>query len=85
LPRLLEARGLSIRRLADSMDIDPTHLSRVVRSAGKVPSRELARRAALALELPYDYFPEYREAVVVERIRRNPAFRDDLYDELTHR
>jgi hypothetical protein len=50
--------------------------------AYKTPSSELARRIALALDLPEDYFPEYREAFVIERIKTNPELRDELYARL---
>lgn len=56
------------------------HLSRVVRGADyKAVSTDLARRVALALGLPEDYFPEYREGVVIERVKTDPHYRDRLY------
>jgi hypothetical protein len=39
----------------------------------------LTRRVAIALGLTEDYFSEYREAFVIERIQRDPALRDRLY------
>lgn len=81
LPDLLEERGLSIRAIARAADVDPAHLSRVLRGVrGKTPSPELARRVAEALGLPRDYFPEWREAVILHRIREDPALRDRIYD-----
>ncbi len=43
------------------------------------PSADLAQRVAEALDLPADYFVEYREAVVIDEIRINPALRERLY------
>jgi len=40
------------------------------------------RRVADALELPHDYFPELREAAVIERLKTDPELRDKLYREL---
>jgi transcriptional regulator with XRE-family HTH domain len=81
LPGLLEDRGLSIRAIARAADVDAAHLSRVLRGArGKTTSPELARRVAEALGLPSDYFPEWREAVILRRIREDPALRDRIYD-----
>jgi lambda repressor-like predicted transcriptional regulator len=83
LPGLLQERGYSLRRLAREAGVDPSHLSRVIRRVSyKTPSPELTRKVAEALGLPKDYFPEYRQAVVVERIRRDSRLRERLYAEL---
>jgi transcriptional regulator with XRE-family HTH domain len=84
LPRLLRERGMSLRGLASEIAISDSHLSRVVRKADyKTASPDLTRRVAVALGLPPDYFPEFREARVVERVKRDAALRNRLYDELT--
>ena len=81
LPGLLKERGMSIRAIARAAEVDPAHLSRVLRGArGKTTSPELARRVAEALDLPSDYFPEWREAVIIERIHDDPRLRDRIYD-----
>ena len=51
---------------------------------GKTAGPDLARRIAQALDLPEDFFPEYREAAVFERLRGNGDLRDELYDRLTN-
>ena len=80
---LLAERRLSQRKLAQLVDLNPAHLSRVIRGADKAkPSIDLIRRIAQALDLPDGYFPEQREAAVIEMIRRNPALRDELYARL---
>jgi hypothetical protein len=43
------------------------------------------QRIARELDLPADYFPEVREAFVIERIKRDPALRDSLYARLRRR
>jgi transcriptional regulator with XRE-family HTH domain len=81
LPRLLDERRLTLRALARSVGVDHAHLSRVLRQRdGKRPTAELAVRIAKALELPEDFFVEFREAAVVEAVRQDGALRDDLYD-----
>jgi len=71
---------MSVRALAATIGISDSHLSRVLRRADyKTPSPDLTRRVALALELPPDYFPEFREAYVVEQIKSDPELRNDLY------
>src|SRR3954468_11158853 len=86
VPLLLRERGWSIRELARRADVTDAHLSRVLRQVNyKTPSAELARRVAIALELPEDYFPEFREAFVVDRIKRDSRLREDLYRKLRRR
>ena len=83
LPRLLRERGMSLRELARRIEISDSHLSRVVRHADyKSASPRLIGRIARELRLPVDYFPEYREAFVVERVRRDARLRDGLYSVL---
>jgi transcriptional regulator with XRE-family HTH domain len=86
LPRLLRERAMSLRALAAIIDISDSHLSRVLRRADyKTPSPDLARRVALALGLPPDYFPEVRESYVVEQIKSDPKLRNQLYRQLTRK
>jgi transcriptional regulator with XRE-family HTH domain len=77
-------RGLSVRALANAAGVSQPYLWRLLRQVDykKRPSRELARAVAKALDLPEDYFAEFREAVVVEKVRTSPRFRDHLYDSL---
>ncbi len=80
---LLKQKRTSMRALAVQIDVDIAHLSRAVRHAdGKRPSGDLAAKIAKALDLPEDYFPEAREAAVVESVRADPDLRDRLYDTL---
>jgi transcriptional regulator with XRE-family HTH domain len=83
LPRLLAERELTLRALAEQVGVHPSHLSRVLRQVGyKTPGPELARKVAVALDLPDDYFPEYREGFVIERIQQDARVRERLYDEM---
>lgn len=86
LPRLLAERGVSLRQFADAVEISVSHLSKITRRRNnKRVTPELAQRAAEALDLPSDYFPETREAYLLGRIRKQPRLRDRLYDELRRR
>lgn len=38
-----------------------------------------AKRIAIHFGLPADYFPEVREAAVIDAIRRSPQLRDSIY------
>jgi transcriptional regulator with XRE-family HTH domain len=84
VPRLLEERGWSIRHLAIEAGVERGYLWKVIRRRGyKTPSVRLAEAVAAALGLPPDYFPEYREGVVVERVRRDGRLRDDVFDRVS--
>lgn len=83
LPKLLRERGLSIRAVGEAAGVTGAHLSRVLRQVDyKTVSPDLARRVAVALGLPADYFPEYRAGYVFERIKSDASLRDRLYDRL---
>jgi transcriptional regulator with XRE-family HTH domain len=83
VPRLLEERGMSIRALAAAIGVSDSHLSRVLRRADyKTPSTDLTTRVARVFDLPADYFPEFREAWVIERIKSDSKLRNTLYARL---
>jgi transcriptional regulator with XRE-family HTH domain len=78
---LLDQRGLSVRQLAVQAGVSASYLSRLLRRVEYKhrPSAELAERIASALNLPKDYFIEYREHVIYDRIRKDPVMRDRIY------
>jgi transcriptional regulator with XRE-family HTH domain len=80
LPRLLKERDMSLRTLAEMLELNPSHLSRGLRQVDyKRLSPQLIRRVGELFELPEGYFPEERELFVIERIRADPGLRDRLY------
>jgi transcriptional regulator with XRE-family HTH domain len=78
LPQLLHERGLSLRELSRRLGMDATYLSRVRRGQKRLPD-DLPKRVAVALGLPEDYFPEAREALIVDAVRRQPELRERVY------
>jgi transcriptional regulator with XRE-family HTH domain len=78
VPELLQAREWSQRRLAAAVGVDPAYICRAVAGSSR-PSPELTGRVAIALGLPLDYFPEYREAEVIAAVRRDPQLRERFY------
>jgi transcriptional regulator with XRE-family HTH domain len=84
LPLLLAERGLTIRGLARDAGVHYSHLSRLMRKADykHSPSPELLERLCDVLELPRDYFPEYREAKVLDAVRADSDLRERLYRRL---
>jgi transcriptional regulator with XRE-family HTH domain len=78
LPQLLVERGLSLRELSRRIGIDATYLSRIRRGQKRVPV-DLPKQVAVVLGLPEDYFPETREALISDAIRRDPELREAIY------
>lgn len=86
LPRLLDERGLTQRALAREVGIDQAHISRITRrETARNVSGDVASRIAVVLGLPADYFPETREAAVIDEIKRDSSLRDRLYRRLSAR
>jgi transcriptional regulator with XRE-family HTH domain len=83
LPDLLAARGWSLRQLARESSVDIGHLSRLTGSSPrKEPTARVIESIAEALGVPADHFPDYRELVVREALRRDLAHLDRIYDEI---
>jgi transcriptional regulator with XRE-family HTH domain len=84
LVALLAEKRISQRKLAQLIDVNPSHLSRVLRGSDPVqPSAQLIRRTARALDLPDDYFIEQRENFVFAKLRSDKEVLDELYDRLS--
>ena len=83
LPQLLRERGISATRLARSVGVNQSHISRVLRGTDrKTVSGELAERIAVGLGLPADWFPETRQARLFAVLRADSELCDRLYTQL---
>lgn len=78
LPRLLAEQEMSQRELARRIGVNQSYLTSVLQGR-RAASERLLRGTAAALELSVDYFREYREAVVIERLKGDPRVLDRLY------
>lgn len=86
LPELLKEHNLSVNTLAKAIGTNQSHLSRGLRGAdNKGLSIEIIQSVREHLGLPVGFFPEEREALVVEQIRRDPELRERLYKRLPSR
>jgi transcriptional regulator with XRE-family HTH domain len=85
LPRLLKERDETLRSLARAIGgVDHGYLSRMVSGKTAVNPHH-AERIALYMGLPFDYFPEVREAAVIAAVRAKPKLRDSVYFEQVRR
>jgi transcriptional regulator with XRE-family HTH domain len=78
LPRLLEAKGMSLREIARAIDVNHTVLVRML-DGTRPPTPRRVAEISEHLGLPFDYFPEVRVAAVTEAIARHPRLRDEIY------
>ena len=71
------------KRLVEEAGVERSYLWKVIRRRNyKTPSLRMAESVAVALGLPPDYFPEYRERIVIDRVKRDPETRDKVFDRL---
>jgi transcriptional regulator with XRE-family HTH domain len=84
LPEMLRERGLSYRQFAKEIDFEQAYLSRTI-NGERSPSKKFLEAVSRALSLPDDYFPEYRQHVVIEAIKKDARLRDKIYDSLTRK
>lgn len=83
LPELLVERNLSVNTLAKDVGKSQSHFSRGLRGIDKkFFSIDIIRQVRERLGLPAGYFPEEREAFVVECLQNDPALRERLYKRL---
>jgi transcriptional regulator with XRE-family HTH domain len=80
LPELLDERGITLRALAEAVGgFDHGYLSRMLNGQRAVNPTHAAHIASY-LDLPQDYFPEVREARLIDAVRSNAVLRDEVYD-----
>lgn len=80
---LLEKNGWSQKEVAIGAGVDPSFFSKALREKSyKRLSPDVVARISVWAGLPVDYFPEVREAAVLNAVRSDPDLRDRLFDEL---
>lgn len=84
LPLLMADAGISLRELARRADATAPHISRLIRRVDyrNTPGADLLARIARVFDLEPEYFAEYREARVVEAVKKDPKLRDQLFRRL---
>jgi len=75
---------MSQRRLAAAVGLNQSYLTFVLKGQ-RAPSRRLLEGTAKELGLAVDYFREYREMVVIERVKSDPALLNRVYALVTRR
>ncbi len=82
LERLMVERGVTYRALASKTKLSAGYLNHLVHGNRPVPSTDIVRKLASALDVEPEHFREYRLRVITERLEEMPALIDRLYRRL---
>ena len=82
IERLMTETGVSYRGLADKTKLSAGYLNHLVHGNRPVPSTDIVRSLASALDVEPEHFREYRIRVITERLEEMPALIDRLYKRL---
>ena len=85
IERLMGETGVTYRALADKTKLSAGYLNHLVHGNRPVPSNEIVRSLAGALEVEPEHFREYRIRVITERLEEMPALIDRLYKRLAEK
>jgi transcriptional regulator with XRE-family HTH domain len=80
--RLMDETGVTYRALAEKMKLSAGYLNHLVHGNRPVPSDDVIRTLAKALNVEAEHFREYRLRVITERLEAMPDLIDRLYKRL---
>jgi transcriptional regulator with XRE-family HTH domain len=81
--RLMNETGVTYRALADKTKLSAGYLNHLVHGNRPVPSTDIVRKLAAALDVEPEHFREYRLRVITERLEEMPDLIDRLYKRLS--
>src|SRR3954454_290719 len=82
IERLMNESGVTYRGLAAKTDLSAGYLNHLVHGNRPVPSNDVIKRLAGALDVEPERFREYRLRVIPEKLERMPDMVDRLYKRL---
>jgi transcriptional regulator with XRE-family HTH domain len=80
--RLMDEQGVTYRQLAARTGLSAGYLNHLVHGNRPVPSNDVVKTLADALEVESEHFREYRLRVITERLEAMPELIDRLYKRL---
>ena len=80
--RLMDETGVTYRALAEKTKLSAGYLNHLVHGNRPVPSDEVIKTLAKALNVEAEHFREYRLRVITERLEAMPDLNDRLYKRL---
>ena len=82
IERLMQDTGVTYRQLATKTGLSAGYLNHVVHGNRPVPSNDVVKTLADALDVEPEHFREYRLRVITERLEAMPKAIDRLYRQL---
>ena len=83
IERLMNETGTTYRGLAAKTGLSAGYLNHLVHGNRPVPSNEVIKRLASALDVEPEHFREYRLRVITEQLEAMPDMVDRLYKRLS--
>ncbi len=83
IEQLMTESGTTYRGLAAKTDLSAGYLNHLVHGNRPVPSNDVIKRLAEALDVDPEHFREYRLRVITERLEAMPDMVDRLFKRLT--
>ena len=80
--RLMNESGVTYRALAAKTGLSAGYLNHLVHGNRPVPSNDVVRTLASALDVEPEYFREFRVRAITERLEAMPELVDRLYRRL---
>jgi transcriptional regulator with XRE-family HTH domain len=80
--RLMTEKGVTYRQLAASTNLSAGYLNHLVHGNRPVPSNDVVKTLADALDVEPEHFREYRLRVITDRLEQMPDLIDRLYKRL---
>jgi transcriptional regulator with XRE-family HTH domain len=80
--RLMDELGVTYRQLATKTGLSAGYLNHLVHGNRPVPSNDVVKTLAAALEVEAEHFREYRLRAITERLEAMPELIDRLYKRL---
>ena len=81
--RLMNETGVTYRALAAKTGLSAGYLNHLVHGNRPVPSNDVVRTLASALDVEPEYFREYRVRIITERLETMPELVDRLFKRLS--
>jgi transcriptional regulator with XRE-family HTH domain len=80
--RLMDEQGVTYRQLASRTGLSAGYLNHLVHGNRPVPSNDVVKTLAGALDVEPEHFREYRLRVITEKLEAMPKVIDRLYRQL---
>ncbi len=80
--RLMDEQGVTYRQLAARTGLSAGYLNHLVHGNRPVPSNDVVKTLAKALEVEPEHFREFRVRVITEKLEAMPQLIDRLYKQL---